>query len=355
MAHKSKKASILFFVTAIFVLAAGAAFWLSDLTSDPPMYYTGLGQSLTTDPYMYVFHARNKILYGQADPYDYPYWIVFKYSLVSLAAYLWFSLTTVSQANANAIGVVLSLGGLLFFLLGLYRHHRTWVLAAVAFVYIANVTLFTYGRLPYLENGLLFIAGIIFFVYSWWGNRLWGLIVAGILAGLAMLAGKIFGASLFSALLLSIISTNGGGRTKRISASVAAFAVTVVAFLAAAYGKNVLTAFSFFGEQSYGLRGYPPGLTSPWSFVEHLIAFGFHNRLFYRSPDVLMFLVISGLAVIFVFGSRNRLRQLPRTTVFSLYWAVIVFLGLMPHAYSPMRYSLLCGRRQNTTALAVDE
>ncbi len=341
MTRKIGKSTLIFIAATVIILAAGAAFWLSDLSSDPPMFYSGMGQSLTTDPYMYVFHARNKILYGQADPYDFPYWIVFKYSLVSLASYVWFSLTSISQVNANALGVVLSLGGLLFFLLGLYRHHRPWILPAVAFVYVINVTLFTLGRLPYLENGLLFIAGILFFVYSWWGDRLWGIVATGVLAGLAMLIGKIFGALLFPALLLSVLSISGGGKVKKLVASLAAFAGTAVVFLAAVYGRNMLSAFSFFGEQSYGLHGYPPGLTSPWSFVEHFVTFGFKNRLFYRSPDILMFLLFGGLIAIFIFGSRDRLRQLPRTTVFSLYWAAVVFLGLMPHAYSPMRYALL--------------
>jgi len=341
MARKQRASAYVFYALTAFVFIGGIVFWASDLKSDPPMYYSGLGQSLATDPHQYVFHARNEILYGQADPYDYPRWTVYEHSLTSLTAMIWFSLTEVSLTNANAVGVMLSLGGLLFFLLGLARHHRPWVLAAVAFVYVINITLITYGRLPYLENGLIFIASLVFFVYSWWGDRLRGAIAAGILVALAAFAGKLFGALLLPALIVSMLISDGDAKGKRTIASCAAFVVAGFAFILVFYGKNLTAAFSYASEQAYGIKGYPAGLTSPWSYLEYFITFGYRTRLFYRSPDLLMFIFSSCVMLITVFGIRERLQKLPRTSVFSFLWIGFVLIGLAPHDYSPMRYSLL--------------
>lgn len=305
------------------------------------MYYTGLGQSLATDPYQYVFHARNKILSGEADPYDYPRWTVYEHSLTSLAAYIWFSIAGVSMKNANMVGVVLSLGGLLFLCLGLARHHRPWVVAATALCYGINITLITYGRLPYLENGLVFIAGLLFFVYARFGDRAWGLIVSGALVALATFTGKLFGVLLLPALMLAVFLSPGPGRVRRTLPAAGAFVVAGAVVVLALYGRDITVAFSYAGEQAYGIKGFPAGLMSPWGFFEHLVWFGFKNRLFYRSPDLLMFLLCGGFMLAVFVNTRERLKGLPPTTRLSLIWAAVVYLGLMPHAYSPVRYSLL--------------
>ncbi|MCK4632768.1 MAG: hypothetical protein KAT79_05820 [candidate division Zixibacteria bacterium] len=76
----------LFLALTLIVVAGGMVYWCSDLTSDAPMYYSGLGQSLSTDPAQYVFHARNQVLFGQFDPFDYPRFTVFQHSLTSFVA-----------------------------------------------------------------------------------------------------------------------------------------------------------------------------------------------------------------------------------------------------------------------------
>ena len=137
------KTDLLLYVLTLLIVIGGVLFWASDLASDPPMYYSGLGQSLATDPAQYVHHARNEILFDDWDPFDYPRWTIYQHSLTSLVGWGLFSLSGVSATSAGAVGLVLSLGGLLFFLLGLFRHCRTWVLPVVALCYVINVTLLT--------------------------------------------------------------------------------------------------------------------------------------------------------------------------------------------------------------------
>ncbi|MCK4632838.1 MAG: hypothetical protein KAT79_06170, partial [candidate division Zixibacteria bacterium] len=189
----------LFLILTLIIVSGGIVFWCSDLASDSPMYYSGLGQSLSTDPVQYVFHARNMILFGDFDPFDYPRWTVYQHSLTSLVGYVVFSIAGVSLHNANLVGVILGGLGLILLTLGLLRHHKWWVTTAVALCYIVNITLLTHMRLPYLENGLVFWASLLFFVYSWYGNRVCGVVLSGIIVAFAAFTGKLFGALLIGA------------------------------------------------------------------------------------------------------------------------------------------------------------
>jgi 4-amino-4-deoxy-L-arabinose transferase-like glycosyltransferase len=305
------------------------------------MYYTGLGQSLSTDPAQYVFHARNKILFGAFDPFDYPRWTVYEHSLTSLVAYLWFSVKGVSLQNANMVGVLLSLGGLLFLILGLMRYHRPWVTAVIAFCYVINVTLLTYGRLSYLENGLIFLTAAVFLVYVRWGYRLWGVVLAGGLAALAMLTGKLFGALLLPALVLAILFSGRNRRWRDAVTSVVSFAITSVVAVMLLYGSDLPAAVRYAQEQSLGLWGFPRGLTSPWSFFEHLIAYGFENHLYFLDVDLLLFLFVSFLLLCLHLNRQRRLGTLPPTIQLLVFWVSLGILAFSPLNYSPLRYALL--------------
>ncbi|HUV30685.1 MAG TPA: tetratricopeptide repeat protein [Acidobacteriota bacterium] len=329
------------FVLTALVIVAGFAFWQSDLTSDPPMYFSGIGQSLSTDPYMYSLHARNRILFGEFDPLNDPRWIVFQKSLVSLVSCLWLRLTDVTLREANTVGVLLSIAGMFLVLLALVKYHRPWVTAAVALCYLINVTLLTYGRLPYLENGLIFWAGLAFLIWTRWGDRISGAAAAGAVAALAAVTGKLFGALLVPTVVLSILALRRPEPWKHIAATLIGFIAAGAASILLLYGGHASQAVQFFTRESFGLHGFPDGLKSPWAFAEHLVSFGFDNHLYYLNPDLLLFLVAGGL--FFVFrgkGRKSRIENLPPTMVYSLFWILSGWISLMPLNYSPLRYSL---------------
>jgi len=329
----------LFYILTLIVFIGGFIYWQSDLTSDPPMHYSGIGQSLSTDPAQYIFHARNKVLFDQFDPYNYQRWVVYQHSLTSLVGYLWFSMAGISLRQANMVGVILSLGGLLLLILGLARHHRPWVTTVVALCFVLNVTLLTFGRLSYLENGLIFLAALVFFVYSRWGDRLWGIALAGGLVALAMLTGKLFGVLLLPTLILAALFSGQTRRWKLTTVAVTAFLLVSVGGLLLLYGRNVGAVFAYVGEQSYSLRGFPKGLSSPWGFFEHLISYGFANHLFYIDPDLLLFLFAGIFLLTLHLSKQGKTNDLSPATVFSMFWLLAAIVGLMPLNYSPIRYA----------------
>lgn len=337
---KSSVSKIIIYVCTLLVVVGGVIFWTSDLTLDPPMYFSGLGQSLSTDPAQYVYHARNNVVFDDPDPFDYPRWLVYQRSLTSLTAHIWFKVAGVSLKQANMVGLLLAIGGLILFLLAVGRHHRPWVMLIIALVYLANVSLFVHGRLSYLENGLIFITALLFFVYSWWGGRKWGPILCGVLVALAMLMGKLFGVLLLPALVLAEWFSARDDRIRRIVTVLAAFFATVIVLVFSLYGSHLSAVSGYFGEQSYGLRGFPAGLSSPLGFIEHLISYGFANRLFFLDGDIYAFLWWGGFLLTYLLLGRVKLSSLSPVTLLAMFAAPCIFLGLMPLNYSPVRYSL---------------
>ncbi len=333
------KTDLLLYVLTLLIVIGGVLFWAYNLTSDPPSYFSGKGQSLATDPAQYVHHARNKILYDDWDPFDYPRWIVYEHSLTSGVAYLWFQVVGVSLKQAAAVGVILSLSGLALLLLGLVGHHHRWTLPAVTVWYLVNATLFTYGRLSYLENGLLLISSAFCCVYIRWGHKTIGVIAAGSLAAAAAVTGKLFGALLLPALLLALLFEQKERRFRNLAAAASAFVVTGLALTLVLYGDNLAAVLAYVGEQSYGLRGFPAGLSSPWAFIEHLISYGYTIRLYYNNPDLLIFPAAAAVLLILLSRDDDAVAW-PRAMRLSLFWMIVGIVGLMPLNYSPVRYCL---------------
>jgi len=332
--------NLLLYVCAAAIFIAGTLFWAHDLSADPPTYVSGLGQSLSTDPAQYVYHARNNALFDDPDPFDYPRWLVYQRSLTSLLAHLWFSIVGVSFVKANLVGTILSLGALLIFLFAVGRHHRPWVAGAITLCYLINITLLVHGRLSYLENGLLFITSLLFLFYARWRLKIWGLILCGAIVAAAMLMGKLFGILLLPALLASEWFSDSENRIRRVIIVLGAFVAATVAIIFTAYGTNLSAVLGYFTEQSYGLRGFPEGLSSPWGFFEYLISYGFSNRLFLLDTDLVVFLVGTGLLLTYSTVKRDTLASLSPIVRLSLFAIVFIFIGLMPLNYSPIRYSL---------------
>ncbi len=142
-------------------IASGSAYLLRFLEPgiDPPPFYTGHGQAELTDPYNLTYFSRNAVLYHDWDPLNFHRWDIFKNSLISGFSFLIFSLLGVSRTIANLSAIFLNISGLFLFLWGLssYWDKRKIVLTAV--LLLLNSTLFFYGRLPFLENGLIFLFG----------------------------------------------------------------------------------------------------------------------------------------------------------------------------------------------------
>ncbi len=327
----------------LFVMIGGVWFWSRDLSADAPINFSGFSQALSTDPPLYTYHAKNRVNFGQADPLGDKRWILFEESFAGFLETIWFQSAGVSIAHGRQVGLSLSFISIILLLSGLWRNHRGWVAPAVAVALVVNVILMIYGSFPFLEISLLFFASMAFFFYANWGNRWWGVVLTAVAISAATFWGKIFGVLLLPPLILCVIAdAKKGTKIRSAGLAVGTFLITGIALAFLLYGSQVTAAAEFLKEQSYQSRVFPEALTSPWSFVAFLLAYGFRNDLYFVSVDLLGYLFVSAVLLALWLQHRKVVATpLPRTTRFALGWVVWIWIGLAIPSYSPPRYSLL--------------
>ena len=333
-----KKTTYIVLTSILFLV--GIYFWSQNLGADPQIHFKGISKGITTDPAHYVYHARNKILFNEFDIFNDPQWSVFKHSINSYTSYAIFSITNVSYANTNIVGIILSITGLFFFLAGLYDKKRLYHLLLFTILYLSNFILFTYGRVPFLENALIFYFSIAYFIHTKWPDKTWSLILTGVIVSLATLTGKVFGLLLLPALVFSVYFSENKKKNLSISYIVIS---TIVSFAICAfliYGSDFKYFLGLVSEQGGKLRGFPNGLRSPWAFVSHLLNFGAGNRLFYINFDLLLYLSFAVLFIAIKLRHGTSFSNLPTSIRFPLLLLGFSILVLSPINYSPLRYSL---------------
>jgi tetratricopeptide (TPR) repeat protein len=329
-------------VATLAVIVAGFWFWSQDLQADAPLNFSGRSQSLATDPPLYTYHAKNRVLFDQADPLSDKRWILFEKSFAGWLVTLWYREAGVSIVHGRQVALALTFASIILILAALWRQHRPWVPLAVAIGTICNPLLMMYGTFPFLEISLFFFASLAYFVYSMWGDRPWGVVLTAVAIAGATVAGKIFGVLLLPALVLCEFgSAERSTRWRRSLMPLGVFVIASAALVITLYGSHATEAFGFLKEQSVEGRLYPEALKSPWSLISFLLAYGFRNDLYYQSIDLLGYFFVTVFLFALTFWPRdNRVRELPKTLRFALWWGILTWIALAIPTYSPTRYSL---------------
>ena len=271
----SAKDIVLCFLLAVSVISIAARFIYLD--ADPPLFFQNTSQALLTDPYNVTFAARNKALFDKWDVFDYHRWEAFKYSLSSLSAYIFFEIGGVSRVTANLSATALSLSAILIFVWGLYSYSRR-AAALAAILLLANAFLIIYGRYPFLENGLLFLSVLVFFVFVKFYPRKWAIVAAAILTSLCVLSGKAFGVILAVPVITVIVFERRQKWLLDIGIYVLSGIVSGIMLVWLYYGSRYNMVLFYVSEQSTGLYGFPQALTSVPVFFEQLVSFGGQSR-----------------------------------------------------------------------------
>jgi len=326
------------YVVGYIVVAVGLTVRFLWLGADPPLYFRDMGQDLLTDPYNVVHFARNKILFGSWDIFDFNRWIVFKYSLSSAFCYLFFLIGEVSRVIANLSATLLNLAGL-----GLYifAHRKSSRLSAliVSGLLLTNMTLIVYGRYPFLENGLIFFCGLLCFLFFEYFPRNWVLILTGFLIALCVLSGKIFGLVMIIPVGAVLLADDKKQFIRRFALILASLVISLPLLAFLYYGKNLGVLYGYITEQTVGMYGWPKAFTSPIKFLEQFMTFGITTKLFHFSPFMLLLLFLGLCRLVLTREGTNRLKE-NRFLIFNLAWLLAGFLLLMPFNYQALRYQL---------------
>lgn len=346
------------------IAALALALRLLFLEADTPNYFAGLGQALLTDPYHIVMSARNEILFGEWDAFGYERWVAFKVSLMSITAWLVFLLAGVSRLTANVSSVALNVSASALLVFAIWRSGafcrgdltnnqdatktiRPEIVAAlVAGILLAvSHTLLVYSRAPFLENGLLFLSALAFFVTCRWGKSPLGLTVVGALLVLCPLAGKLFGALMLAPVIVTVFLMDNNYRDgfRRLLWVILGAVIATILWYTLVLGSQAEAYHVYLEEQSLGLYGFPPGLSSPKEFLVKLFSFGGESRVFQLE---LLTPTLVALGAIWLFLRYGRRLIIPsfwaerRGMLFVTVWALAAVFGLMVFHYRPIRYSL---------------
>jgi len=316
-------------ITALFA-------YLSDLDADPPMYFDGQSQSLSTDPHHYSYSARNKLLFDQWELFDSARWRVFEATLISGLSYTLFSLFGISRTVANIPGPLTVFLSIALFLLALRRHLKLEAVAVILIMLLFNKVFYVYGRLPYTENGMLLFMAALFYIFMNYRHRLWGCVTVGLLAALAALAGKILGIMIIIPVILTLWLENRPDRIKQIVTVLISTVSLGVFWILLFYGGSLSSFFGYYQSQTVGLYGFPDALKSPLAFFEKLINFGNDSRFYFHAP-VLGAAGFLGL-VTAVKLIRKKINDQHIPMVFLAIWFAAGVLLFMPENYRPLRY-----------------
>lgn len=322
----------------IIIIAVIASIYMrfTDIEADPPMYFDGQSQSLSTDPHHYSYFARNKILFDQWELFDTERWRVFEATLISGISYILFSIFGISRTVANIPGPLMIILSLFFFAMALRRYIKLEALAVIVILLLFNKVLFVYGQLPYTENGMLFLMALLFYIFVEHRHRLAGIITVGVLTALAALAGKIFGIIIIVPVIVTLWLESGPDKIKRIITIIIAAAITSAIWIMLFYGGSLGAFFDYYRSQTVGLYGVPDAFKSPLTFIEKLINFGNDSRFYFHAP-VLGATGFFALAAALVRISKNKISQnIP--LLFLVIWFAAGVLFFMPENYRPLRY-----------------
>jgi 4-amino-4-deoxy-L-arabinose transferase-like glycosyltransferase len=328
-------------MSLLAIIIALVALRFVALENDPPLYFVGHGQAMLTDPYHLSHHARNSVLFDDSHPFDIHRWDSFKNSLISGASYLSFNLFGVSRVSANFTAAALQLAGLALFTLALVRTRgkREGLITGV-FLGVNNL-LFFYGRLPFLECGLIFLAGLLFYLITTRVQLpLWQIII-GVTIAFAALAGKLFGALLLAPALLTLLYIYRKNvimpALRLVGGAIGGGLLYALVF----YGGDMGTVLSYYSEQTVGMYGAPPGLQGITKFFTMAMTYGGECGLYRYQPFVLLAVGFGLLFIIFTAPRRVKFEERFIPVVFCASWLVVGIVALSPFFYRPMRYSLL--------------
>ncbi len=310
------------------------------LEIDPPNFFAGHTQAHLTDPYHLTFFARNAILFDDWNPFDFYRWDVFKYSLVSGFSYIVFSIAGISRITANLSAVLLSLAGIGFFVIGFYRlRSNRETLIMTGFLLLSSM-LFFYGRLPFLENGLIFLSGLLFFVFIKTYDKWWGQLLSGFLVALATLSGKLFGLILLGPVILSLIYYY---RFRAFIPSLRILFGCIIGmtlYVIVFFDGGLLILKNYYLEQTIGMSGTHPGLLSPLAMLKKLLTYGSTNGFFELSPFLLILAGFGLILILLCNVPKGIFKKESLPLIFSVAWILCGILSLMPFNYRPLRYTI---------------
>lgn len=344
---RQNRKKLLLQIGILVVLLCGLAMRVYNLNLDPAVSIGQASQDLTTDPAHLTSFAANYAHCGAAEPFPFPKWQVFKISLVSGAAFILFTIGSANRVCANLAGAIPSFMGIVLFVLGILidrdEKERRYLAAFIAASFLSfNFTLITFNRAPFLESGLIFYFGLIFFLYQKYRLRLWNLLILAFLVILSCLTGKIFGISLGMALLAMILTSHDPAKWKKMAWFVGSGIASAIILVLILFGDRFGAYYDYLHEQAFVSHGTSWFLISDLrALVSQPLIFGSQSRMFIDSPFQFLAWYVALVMILLYMRSHYHKYQQHSRLRFALYWLLALAAILVPANYRPLRYAVL--------------
>jgi len=333
-------------VVWIALFALTVAVRLVHLSADPPIGLS-TSQGVYTDPAAYTMYAKNDALFGSFNPQGDTRFPLFQYSAETPVARAVFAVFGVGYAQANFSALLFSLGTLLLLAL-LVRKRYGAAGAFFTLVFLAlNRNQFFYGRLPFLENPMVFFGVLSFWMAencrSAWLMRFF----AGLALGASFLLGKSHGvvfvgvlAGFFFWRLLTAPTEERRAEWRRIFIVGSGLATGCVIWFLTVGWPNLSAIRAYLAEQSTGLYGPPEAFNSVPDFFWKLFSLGTDlHEMYVVSALAFVMLALTLYRLLTPEGGEN-VRTVSGVTALMTLWLVLLWLELFAWTYRPLRYQI---------------
>ena len=333
-------------IALILILAAGLFVRVYDLKRDPPGNISPNSQDLITDPHHLTSFAANHEKFDRSEIYEYPRWQVFKVYLVSGTAYLLFTLAGVSRITAGLAGVIPGYIGLLLFIAPfLFRRDKAppdFKAASLAGIFLMlGFALVTYNRAPFMESGLIFYLGLVWFLFISFKDNPINVAVLGFLIAAACLTGKLFGLSLGIAMGL-VWLLQPTRRLRNTGLFIISFLVGGAILFLILYGSRGGAYIGYLYEQAFSSHGGVSRWSQgPLEIIRHLFIYGSNSGLIRNIPFLSLAFLIVSLRLYIVARRDWHAVSFDRIIWTSLLWLALLDIMFVPGNYRPLRYAIL--------------
>lgn len=335
-----------FYLLLVLIILGGLVLRTLFLSADPPIGITN-SQDFSTDPFSYLYFAKNEVDQGDANPYNDDRWILYEKSTQTLAGLLVYSVLGTGRAEGNFVGVLLNMLAILMLALGIKNFGSRLGAILAALLACLNYTMIHFARAPFLEASQNFWLCAAFFLFSLGQRKLLFYACAGAAAAAAALFGKmvaLFAIGLyFAAFLFYWLAQRD--RFKEILRQAilfyAGYLIVGIFWFLFTYLPSPDQVAHYLGEQGVGLYGAPRALDGIGMFFWQMLTLLVERNFFAKLPLItIMGTLFGGLVICSLAGNKRAGAAGDRNIgwLILLFWAAAGFVALFPFNYRPLRY-----------------
>ncbi len=336
-----------FFLLLGIILLCGLTLRVAYIEADPPIGITK-SQDFSTDPFQYVYFAKNSVDHGTANPYHDPRFAQWEKSSENLVALVVFNIFGTGRAEGNLVAVIFNLASILLLALALKNFGSR--LAALLFAALAcfDFTLIWFGRTPFLEGAQNFWICLSVFFFSLGPTRSLYYILAGVACAASAFFGKmtaLFMAGVFLVIWLLVYLNDKESRKSTLKDALwfaGGFTLSALAYLVLVYLPSRSQVSGYLSEQAFGLYGAPKALESPDNFCYQLLTLLWDTQFFTKMPIVTVLAFACGAGILTWLATKPKEKKLIGD--FNVGWLLILvwfgagYVTLFPWNYRPLRY-----------------